>query len=84
MKGFWLFEISCTIAETFNEEKLVWPSYFLENFDSCVACVVDFSATFFSALGLCKNVSHTIDYSYVCFLHSYFCSSGNIFLNMWT
>jgi hypothetical protein len=67
----------------FNEEKHVCPSYFLENFDSCVAHVVDYSAAFFSALGLCKNVIQIIDYSYVYLLHSYFCL-GNICLNSWT
>jgi hypothetical protein len=68
-------ELSCTITETFNEEKPVWPSYFLENSDSHVGCIVDYSFAFFSALGLCKDVLHIVDYSYVWWLHSYLCSS---------
>jgi len=38
--------ISCTITEMFNEEKLIWPSYFLEIFYSCVECIVDYSFVF--------------------------------------
>jgi hypothetical protein len=38
--------ILCTINENFNEEKSVWPSYFLERFDSHVGCIVDYSFVF--------------------------------------
>jgi hypothetical protein len=38
--------ISCTITKMFNEEKSVWPSYFLESFDFCVGHIVDYSFVF--------------------------------------
>jgi hypothetical protein len=82
--NFLLLDILCTIVETFNEEKHVWPSYFLDNFDSCVAGVMDYFVVFCSALGLCKNLVHIIKYSYVCLLQYYLCSSRNTCLNSWT
>jgi hypothetical protein len=40
-------ELSCTIIEIVNEEKLVWPSYFQKNYDYHVGCIMDYSFIFF-------------------------------------
>jgi hypothetical protein len=58
-------EFSCTITYTVNEEKYVWPSYFLKNFDPRVGHIVNYSFVFFPTFELCKNVLHIVDYSYV-------------------
>jgi hypothetical protein len=72
-------ELSCTIVETFNEEKHVWPSYFLENLDPCVALLWTILFIFVEHLGCVRMYLHTIDYSYVCLLHSYFYFFQGIF-----
>jgi hypothetical protein len=64
-RGFWLWELSCTYAEIFNEEKPPLAKHFLESFDSCVAYVVDYSCVFVEHWGCCKNVLYTVDYSHV-------------------
>jgi len=45
-KDFYLFELSCTIIATFNEERPIWPSYFMENYDSLVGHIMDYSFAF--------------------------------------
>jgi hypothetical protein len=45
-RDFWLLELQCTITETINEEKPVWPSCFLKSFDSRVRRIVDYSFAF--------------------------------------
>jgi hypothetical protein len=47
-------DLSCTITETFNEVKLVCPSYFLESFDSCVGRIVESSFAFSQHSGCVK------------------------------
>jgi hypothetical protein len=49
--------ISCTITKTFNEEKSVWPSNFLESFDSHVGHIVDYSFVFSQHLGCVRMYS---------------------------